>query len=389
VAAASARKHIVLVGPAYPYRGGIAHFTETVYHGMQGRGHDVSAVTFSRQYPELLFPGKTQYVEESSENPVDTVRIIDTLNPWTWWWAARRIARAEPDVVVFSYWMSYFAPAFGTIARYLRYRGITVLCIVHNALPHERRTGDVWLGRFFLRACDGLVVLSETVEEDLQRLQVNTPVEQVDHPVYDIFGDSIPRSKARARLGLPDTAPVLLFFGFIRKYKGLHVLLEAMLEIVRQHPQTRLLVAGEFYEDEAFYRELVKEYELEDSVVIHGRYIPEEEVSTYFAAADLVVQPYISATQSGVAQIAYHFERPLVITDVGGLPDVVPHEKAGFVVPPENAEALAAAVDRFFADDWAERLEEGVRAEKGKYSWDRLYGALEQLMKRSNNDSGS
>lgn len=379
----STGKHIVLIGPVYPYRGGIAHFLEAIYHGMSERNHELSAVTFTRQYPELLFPGKTQYADAATSGSLNATRLIDTLNPWTWIKAARHIARLNPDAVLFKYWMSFFAPAFGTIARYLRRKGIKVLCVVDNVLPHERRPGDVVLGRYFLRACDGLVVMSDSVADDLDALHVTAPVEHVRHPVYDIFGEQIPREEARRRLDLPSSAPIVLFFGFIRQYKGLHVLLEAMPRIVRRYPEMRLVVAGEFYDDESTYRELIRTHHLEDNVDLHANYIPEDEVNTYFCAADLVVQPYVSATQSGVAQIAYHFERPLIVTDVGGLPEVVPHEKAGFIVPPEDPRALADAVDRFFAEEWADRLEDGVREEKKKYSWKRLFEALERLMDRS------
>lgn len=370
----------MLVGPAYPYRGGIAHFLETIYQGMKARGHQVSAVTFTRQYPELLFPGKTQYAAPTENPPVQAKRLIDTLNPVTWLQAAWRIQQMQPDVVVFKYWMPYMAPAFGTIARYLKRQGIQVLCVVHNALPHERRPGAKLLGRFFLQSTDGLVVMSDAVAGELEELGVKVPIRQVNHPVYDIFGEALPQPKARALLGLPDEAPVLLFFGFIRRYKGLHVLLEAMPLITQQLPDVKLVVAGEFYDDKAFYQELIEKYGVASHIELRAGYIPEEEVGQYFSAADLVVQPYVSATQSGVAQIAYHFERPLVVTDVGGLPEVVPHEKAGFVVPPQNPEALAKAVGRFFQEKWQSRLQMGIQDEKKKYSWDRLYQALEDLL---------
>jgi len=373
-------KRFVLVGPMYPYRGGIAHFLETMYRGLQARGHEVAAVTFTRQYPELLFPGKTQYEAGVAADPVPAVRLIDTVNPVSWFKAARHIEAMAPDAVIFKYWMPFFAPAFGTIARRVRRCGAKILVAVDNALPHERRPGDIALGRYFFKTVDGCVVMSDAVARDLKTLGVTAPVRQVVHPVYDLFGEAMPREAARRRLGLPPEAPVMMFFGFVRKYKGLHVLLDAMPRIIEALPEARLVVAGEFYDDEAPYRHFIAEHGLEAHVQIHADYIANDAVPVYFSAADVVVQPYVSATQSGVAQVAFHFDVPAIITDVGGLAEVVPHEKAGLVVPPGDPDALAAAVVRFFKEAMGPRLAEGVRQEKQKYSWDRLYEALEALL---------
>ena len=318
--------HVALVGPAPPYRGGIAHFLESTARRLRARGHIVEVVTFTRQYPELLFPGKTQYAEDGgvSDEP-GAVQVLDSIGPVSWWRTARHLRSWQPDVVVFMQWMPFFAPAFGTVARQVRKDDARVLAVVHNALPHEPRPGDHALMRYFLKATDGLVVLSDSVRADLARLGVDeaqTPVRQVRHPVYDHFGDPLPKTEARQRLSLPAAAPVLLFFGFVRAYKGLDVLLAAM---------------------------------------------------------PTVVQPYRSATQSGVAQIAFHFARPVVTTDVGGLAETVPDGEAGLVVPPEDPAALAAALVRFFDDDLAEPLAEGVRRERARYSWDHLLDALEDL----------
>ena len=373
-------KRIVLVGPMYPYRGGIAHFSEAMYRGVQARGHSVEAVTFSRQYPALLFPGKTQYETGAVENLAPARRLLDTVNPASWFNAARQVARLEPDAVIFQYWMPFFAPGFGIVARKVRKAGAKVLVVIHNAIPHERRPGDLALSRYFLKTAHGCIVMSESVARDLKTLGVEAPVRQVFHPVYDHFGAAVPRDEARRSLGLPPEAPVLLFFGFIRKYKGLHVLLESMQRVVEALPEARLVVAGEFYDDEAPYEALIDRHGLRPHVDLHADYIPNTEVTRYFCAADVVVQPYVTATQSGVAQIAFHFDTPAIVTDVGGLAEVVPHERAGLVVPPEDPEALAAAVIRFFDEQMAARLIEGVRHEKQKYSWDRLYEAVEDLL---------
>ncbi len=371
---------IALVGPTYPYRGGIAHFLETMYRGLGARGHETFAVTFTRQYPELLFPGKTQYETAEVEDPVPARRLLDTVNPLTWIRTARHLAKLKPDVVLFKFWMPFFGPSFGTVARYLRRKGIKSVVVVDNAIPHEPRPGDTLLSRYFLKACHGYLVMSDAVENDLATLGIRERIARVPHPVYDIFGPSMSREEARRGLGLPDDSPVLLFFGFIRRYKGLHVLLDSMPRVIERIPNVRLVVAGEFYEDDAPYREIVRQHRLEENVRFDADYIPNDRVAQYFSAADVVVQPYVSATQSGVAQIAYQFDQPLIVTDVGGLAEVVPDGRAGFVVPPENPEALADAIIRFFEEDLRDRFREGVREEKKKYSWDRLYDALEELV---------
>lgn len=373
----------VVVGPAYPYRGGIAHFNEMTMRGLIERGHAVHPLTFTRQYPERLFPGKTQFAEDD-EAPGDlpgAERIIDTLNPLTWWQAARRAVQHQPDAVLFQYWMPYFAPAYGVIARWARRRGVRVLAIVHNALPHERHIGDAALSRFFLHAVDGFVVMSDAVADELVPLRRgDTAVQQIEHPVYARFGEAVSQETARATLGLPSEAPVLLFFGFVREYKGLHVLLDALPAVVEAVPDVHLVIAGEFYDDPAPYRAQIERAGLKDHVTLHNRYVPSDAVPAYFGAADVVVQPYVSATQSGVAQIAFHFERPVIVTDVGGLAEVVPHETAGFVVPPEDSAALAQHIARFVREDWHDRLVAGVRRQKERYHPDRLIDAIEALM---------
>ena len=374
-------QRLVVVGPFPPYRGGIAHFTQAMTEGLRARGHDVRPVSFARQYPALLFPGKTQFepdrTSEEGRTSAEAPRLVNTLNPLSWLQTARHILRQRPDVCLFQYWMPFFAPALGMVAWVLRRRGVRVVGVVHNALPHERRPGDRLLSRFFLQQCNGLVVLSEAVEADVRGLGATAPVRRAEHPVFAHFGEAIPKEEARRRLGLPEDAPVVLFFGFVRRYKGLHVLLDAMPEVVRRRPDVRLVVAGEFYDDEAPYRAQVQRHGLGEHVLFRPDYIPQDEVARYFSAADVVAQPYLSATQSGIAAIAFHFGRPLVVTDVGGLAEVVPHERAGLVVPPDDPSALAAAIVRFFEEDLGETLAEGVRRARQNHSWDRLYEAVE------------
>ena len=366
---------ITLIGPAWPYRGGIAHFQLATTRALAARGHDVDAVTFRRQYPELLFPGKSQF--DDGPPPPDqppAAQVMDPLNPRTWWQTARMV---RGDVAVLMVWMPFFAPMLGVIARRLRRQGVAVLAVVHNAIPHERRPGDRALTRWLLRSCDGLVAMSDQVAADVRGLAPAVPLAVVPHPVYDGFGEPVPRDQARAALGLPADAPVFLFFGFIRRYKGLDVLLDAWAEVVRQIPDARLVVAGEFYADEDALRQ--RAAELGGSVRLDADYIPDERVPLYFGAADAVVQPYRTATQSGVAQIAFHFGRPVITTDVGGLAEIVPDGVAGLVVPPRDPAALADALIRFVADGLGPEMEAGVVAECQRYTWDALALALEGL----------
>lgn len=370
---------IALVGPAYPYRGGIAHFLEKMQRGLTDRGHRTQIFTFTRQYPELLFPGKTQFASLATAPDPLPVRTIDALNPLSWIASARRIGRSSPRVVVFKYWMPFFAPAFGTVARRVRTSGSRVVVVVDNVVPHERRPGDVLLTRYFLSAVDGFVVMSRKVGDDLRTLGYRAPVRLVEHPTYDNFGAAIPRHVARERLGLPADTPVLLFFGFVRRYKGLQTLLSAMPAVTQALPSARLLVAGEFYDDEQAYRRQIADLDLDDRVTLFSDYIPDEDVTTFFSAADAVVQPYTAATQSGVAQIAFNFDRPVITTDVGGLAETVKHGRTGLVVEPDNPSALASAVIAFFREGMGTKLSAAVAREKERFGWRPLFEAIEEL----------
>ena len=333
-------------------------------------------MTFSRQYPERLFPGKTQL--DPGPAPPDLPRahpLVDSMGPRSWWRTARHVADGGADAFVFMHWMPFFGPAFGTIARRLRRRGVPSVAVVHNALPHERRPGDRALTRYALGACRGLVVLSDGVRADTDTLGLGIPVVRTDHPSYDVFGPAVPQIDARAALGLPARAPVFLFFGFIRRYKGLHVLLDAMARVRARVPEAQLVVAGEFYADEAALRAKIDA--LGGAVRLDARYVPDAEVGRYVCACDAVVQPYVSATQSGVAQIAFHFERPVITTDVGGLAETVPDGVAGLVVPPNDADALAGALVRFVEERLGARLREGVRRERARTGWDAVAAAVE------------
>lgn len=375
----SAPRRIALLGPAYPYRGGIAHFLTHLEAGLRDRGHTARMFTFTRQYPERLFPGKTQL--ETGPPPAELPeRVLDPVNPLSWRRTAAAIRRFKPDSLVLKYWMPYFAPSFGYVVRSLRRADIPSTIIVDNAIPHERRPGDIALGRYVLRAADNLVVMSDTVRTDIEeRIGVSVPVQQVLHPIYDNFGSPVAKADARRALGIDDKGKLILFFGFIRPYKGLHVLLDAMPTVAARFPGrdgAQLLIAGECYGDPVPYRAAIARIP-PGAVRWDDDYIPDEKVTLYFSAADVVVQPYISATQSGVAQIAYHFEKPMIVTSVGGLPEVVAHGEAGLVVPPLDSNALADAIINYFEGGLAEKFAARVRQEKSRFTWEPLYRIVE------------
>lgn len=374
-----ASRSLRFVGALPPYRGGISHFTRRTALGMRARGHRVEGITFSRQYPGLLFPGKSQ-VAPSDEDELRAPRWIDSINPWTWWQCAQRLRAQGPDAVVFNHWMPFFAPAYGTIARRIDPAVGARLCIAHNVIPHEGRPGDQTLTRWFLNGCDGFLALSREVEADLHALGAPGPVLHSPHPIYDVFGDAVDRKEARRALGIDAEAPVILFFGYVRPYKGLDVLLDALHRALERRGDLQLMVVGEFYSGEAETREKVRALGLGDHVRLVADYVPDEQVALWFSACDVVAQPYVTATQSGVAQVAYHFERPVILTDVGGLAEIVPHEKSGFVVPPRDPRALAEALVRFFEEDWAERLTAGVREERRRFDWEPLFESIERLV---------
>lgn len=381
---------LALVGIAHPMRGGIAQYTAILAREL-ARRHQVELVSFTRQYPSFLFPGKSQL--DTSEDPLrfPATPLVDSINPATWRRAGRHIAGGRPDGLIYKYWMPFFAPAFGTIAREVKRRARAarradpaapcprVVMVVDNLIPHERRPLDLTLTRWLMRATDAYIVQSGAVREDLLHLDPKARFLEVPHPVYNLFGDPIGKAEARRRLGLDPAAPLLLFFGFVRAYKGLDLLLRA-LPIVRREVPAQVLVLGEFYEGREQTEALIRELGLADSVTVLDQYVPNEKVGVYFSAADAIVLPYRSATQSGIVQIAYQLERPVISTDVGGLKEVVLHERTGLVVPPGDPPALAAAILRYYAEDMEEGMVKVIRTEREKYSWDRMVGAVETLV---------
>jgi len=340
--------------------------------------HIVKTITFKRQYPSFLFPGKTQEESGNEPNVGPAPQLVDSVNPLNWINIGKKIQREAPDIVIFKYWLPFFGPCFGTIARWARRNKKTrILFICDNVVPHEHRAGDRVFTRYAFGAVDGFIVQSGAVEKDLLQFWPGARFKNVPHPVYNIFGESLPKTEARRQLSI-ETKNILLFFGYVRKYKGLDVLLEAMPKIL-QKIQLALMVVGEFYDDEQKYRAQIARLGLEEQVIVKSDYVPNEEVGKYFSAADVVVLPYLSATQSGIAQIAYNFDKPVIATDVGGLAEVVLHEQTGLVVPPGNPEALAESIVRFYEEEKEKSFIPTVREEKKKYTWDALVKAIEEL----------
>lgn len=369
--------NIIIVGTAHPYRGGLAAFNERLAMQFQQEGHRVEVYTFTLQYPGVLFPGKSQYTDAPAPQGLRITRRVNSCNPFNWLSVGREIGRKRPDVVVFAYWMSFMAPCFGAVARRVRRNGVSrCIGLVHNMMPHEPNLLDKFLPVRFVDAMDGFTALSEAVVGDIGRLDRHgKPKTWAPHPIYDHYGSRLDKVEARSMLGLPAEGRYVLFFGFIRDYKGLDLLIDAFGDLRLQDRQVKLLVAGEFYSDPAPYLDRIRTLDIADIVVLHNDYIPDSRVHLYFSACDIVAQPYRSATQSGVTQVAFHFEKPMLVTNVGGLPEIVPDGKVGYVVPPD-AHSIAEALLDFYKEDRESLFAEGVREEKKKYGWDRMTAAV-------------
>ena len=370
---------ITILSTAFPYRGGIAVFTERLARAFQAEKDDVSISTFSLQYPNFLFPGKSQY--SSSEKPKDLtiVQEVNSINPLNWVWLGLKLKKQKADILILKYWIPFMAPCLGTIARIVkRNKHTKVIVVIDNLIPHEKRFGDHLLNTYFVNSVDGFVAMSESVFNDLDQFVANKKKVLGVHPLYDNFGEAISKENAIVRLSLDKNYKYILFFGIIRKYKGLDILLEAFADNRLQNQNLKLIVAGEFYEDAKPYYDLIEKYNLSDSVVLATKFIPDEKVVDYFCAADIIAQPYKNATQSGVTQIAYHFEKPMLVTNVGGLNEIVPNHKVGYVCEP-NAKDVSNCLVDFFSKDKESEFIEGVKQEKSKYSWDKMIENIKSL----------
>lgn len=371
---------VIILGTAWPYRGGLSAFNERLAQQYQAEDHEVEIVTFTLQYPSFLFPGKTQYSEEPAPEGLKITRKLNSINPFSWLSTGRYIKKQKPDMVITKFWLPFMAPALGTVNRLCKRKGTKRISILDNLIPHEKRFGDKKFARYFVKSIDGMVAMSKSVLADVDIFdpQHLKPRVFCPHPLYDHYGETLTRKEALDLIGLRENQRYVLFFGFIRDYKGLDLLFDAMADERMTQLGVKLIVAGEFYGDSKPYMEQIKRLDISDRVVMHTDFIPDHEVNRYFCAADLVAQPYKSATQSGVTQIAFHFEKPMLVTDVGGLPEIVPDSKVGFVVK-ADAQQIADAIVRYFSENWQERLTEGVREEKKKYAWENMTNAINNL----------
>lgn len=371
---------ITILGPAHPYRGGLASIMEIMARTFQRRGDEVDIKTFTLQYPSLLFPGESQTVATPPPADLRICRCVNTMNPLNWVRVGRRIRRERPDFVLMKYWTPFMAPCFGTIARIARGNGHTkVLCQIDNVEPHEHHLTDKPFNRYYLHSVDGFVYMSEQVHSEL-RAYSDAPALFSPHPLFENFGERVERSEACVRLGLDPANRYVLFFGLIRDYKGLDLLLDAWAQLRRagRTEGRRLIVAGEFYTAREPYLNRIADNGLQDEVLLHDRFIPDDDVKYYFSAADFVVQPYKTATQSGVTQIAYQFCVPMVVTKVGGLAEIVPDGRVGYVCPP-TAEGVAAAMDRMYEGDALKRFRENCVEERRRFSWEEMCSRVTEL----------
>ncbi|MES2836619.1 MAG: glycosyltransferase [Bacteroidota bacterium] len=370
---------IVLVGPAHPLRGGIANFNEALAKAFINAGHQCVIYSFSLQYPKLLFPGKTQFDNGPAPKNLTIKTVINSINPLNWISVAAQIKNEKPDIVIVRFWLPFMAMSLGTICRLLKSK-TKIIAITDNVIPHEKRIGDNQLISYFIKSCHGFVVMSKAVLNDLSEFTNNTHKKFIPHPIYDIFGDKVAKKEARDFLKINQEAKVVLFFGFIRKYKGLDILLEAMANAELKKQNITLLIAGEFYEDEKPYLDIIEKHTLKNQIILHSHYIPSSDVKYYFCAADIVAQTYKTATQSGVTQIAYHFERPMLVTNVGGLAEIVPDGRCGYVTE-TNPQSVANALNEFYTQNKEQQMQQNVATDKANFSWKAMVDGILDLRK--------
>ena len=372
------KRKVIIIGPAFPFRGGIANFNNALAQEYYNRGDQVTLYSFTLQYPGFLFPGTTQYESGEAPKNLKIKTLINSVNPFNWINVARKINAENPDYVIIRYWLPFMAPCLGTIARLLN-KKIKILAITDNVIPHEKRIGDTLLTRYFVKSCDAFLSLSASVLDDLSKFTNTTYKKFIPHPIYNVFGDKIPKAKALENLGLNSEDKHLLFFGFVRKYKGLDLMLKAMGDSRIKAMGIKLIIAGEFYDDKTEYTDMITNLGIEDKIIMKSDFIPAEKVKNYFCAADMITQTYRTATQSGVTQIAYSFDRPMLVTDVGGLAEIVPHNKVGYVTS-QNPTEIADAIIDFYTNNKEEEFSDNTSLEKKRFSWKFFIEGLDELM---------
>jgi D-inositol-3-phosphate glycosyltransferase len=372
-------KSIVIVGPAWPLRGGLSTYNERLCMAFRDKGYDASILSFSLQYPSILFPGKSQFSSDPAPEATKIDTRINSINPLNWINTGRLYRKLAPDIMIFRYWMPFMAPSLGTIARIARKNGKTrMVSIADNIYPHEKHFYDKACTNYFVNSMDGFITMSQSVLSDLKLLVPGKPSKYVPHPMYDNFGALIPKEEAKQMLGLDTAYSYLLFFGFIRQYKGLDLLLRSFAKSGLKDKKVKLIIAGEYYEDSTPYKNLIRELNLSDSVLEHNNFIPNPDVSKYFSACDMVVQTYHSATQSGVTQIAYHFNKPMLVTNVGGLAETVPDGEVGYVTE-KDENAISEALKDFYLNKREETFSRNASVFKQKFSWESIINGIEEV----------
>lgn len=370
------RLKIAIVGPAHPYRGGLASIMETMAREYQSRGYDVRILTFTLQYPEFLFPGKSQTVDTQPPTDIRITRRVSTVNPLSWISVGRELRNEKPDIVLMKYWTPFMAPCFGTIARIARSNGVTkTICQIDNVQPHEHHITDRVFNRYFLSSMDGFIYMSEQVHNELKEY-TSAPALFSPHPMFENFGARVDREEACQRLGLDPSIRYTLFFGLIRDYKGLDILLKAWQKFRRDGH--KLLIAGEFYASREKYIQMIKELDIESDIVLHDFFVADMDVKFYFSAADCVVLPYKTATQSGVTQICYNFCTPIIVTNVGGLAEIVPHDRVGYVCAP-TVDGVYDALEKIYEGDTIARFSEAMKEERKRFSWSAMCDKIEEV----------
>ena len=359
--------NIIIVGPAYPIRGGLSVIDEAMCRAFNTAGHQASIVTFKLQYPGILFPGKTQLSDGPPPEGLDIHVWMNSVNPVNWINVARKINKLNPDLLIFRQWIPFMAPCFGTIARFLN-KKIKVYTVVDNLYPHEKRPLDKILTNYFLKTCDGFITFSKTVKTQLEELEFNNIV-FTPHPIDDNLGEKVSKVIAADYLGVDSKLKYVLFFGLIRKYKGLDLLLRSFAHPGIRELDLKLLVVGEFYDDPETYLKIIKEHDLSETVTVINEFVPVSDIKYYFSLADLVAQTYHTATQSGITQIAYNFNCPMLVTNVGGLSEYVPHGKVGYVVQ-KDTDKIAEAIIDFFGNKREKEFMRNVEGEKKRFGWD-------------------
>ena len=372
-------KRIILLGPAHPFRGGIADFNECLATEFQRQGFETEIVTFKLQYPRFLFPGKTQFSPDPKPVHLKITQRLNSINPFNWLTVGNYIKNRKPDLLISKFWLPFFGPCLGKVANMARTNGYTIhIPVLDNVVPHEKRIGDKLLTNYFIKSCDGFVSMSRSVEDDLEKFTKNRHRRFIPHPIYDNFGDRVDKKEARKYLNLNLGDKIILFFGLIRKYKGLDLLLKALAD--ERLSDVKLIIAGEYYDSKKEYDKIISDLNLTSRIIQYDHFIPTEEVKYFFGSADLLVQPYHSATQSGISQMAYHFHKPMVVTDVGGLSEIIPNEKVGYVVE-TNAESVADAIFRFYNENKETEFVANVAIEKERFSWAKMVKGILDLEK--------